>query len=149
MTFTFTPKTEQQLSISFAEGTANYQILSAEECTSKADKPMIKFTLKIWDCENQEGSLFDYLVLDESKFAQRKIRHFCYSCGLGQSYEAGVLRAENCLNKSGKLELRIQKDKTGKYPDRIGVHDYVMDENNTQNINPTSSTEKLDDDIPF
>jgi hypothetical protein len=59
----------------------------------------------------------------------RKIRHFCYSCGMGELWEAGKFSANDCVGKVGKLAIGIQAEGVGKdgkfYPQKNNVRDYI------------------------
>lgn len=140
----FTPKKDEELISLLKEGEGQFTVIKATKKTSKNGNPMIELILKCWDREGNEGNIFDYIIINETIFSMRKIKHFCYAAGIEEKYESGKLNAYDCENRSGNLVIGIQSDKEGKYPDKNCVSDYLKkkEENN-------SSNEKLDDDIPF
>lgn len=150
----FPPKSENDLIDLLEVGEGDFTVVEAAEKLSKSNgTPMIELKLKVWDSKGQEGIIFDYLMLTDSNFSLRKIRHFCYSCGLEKVYEQGTLSASNCLDRSGKLKIEFQQGKNG-YSDKNVVKDYITDNTGEpKKINPKLATgaqeEKFDDEIPF
>lgn len=139
----FEPKKEEDLITLLEIGIGDYEVIKAEAKTSKTGNSMIELTLKVWDSLGNQGNIFDYLILNGHNLSMRKIRHFCYSSGLISSYEEGKLNAYQCLGKVGKLQIGIQKDKEGKYPDKNSVNDYIYLEKNIKNDAP------INDKVPF
>lgn len=139
----FEPKKEEELTALLKVGVGDFKVLKAESKKSKTGNPMIELILEVWDCEGNKSNIFDYLILNGHDLSLRKIRHFCYSVGLESSYEEGKLNASQCADKFGKLQIGIQKDKNGQYPDKNSVQDYIYIKKNTTNEN------KIDDEIPF
>ena len=73
-------------------------------------------------------------------------------CGLGDSYDSGDLDAGMFVGKTGTLELIIQKDKSGKYPDKNSVQDYLFQDGpgQKQQMSGTPSRNQVegwDDDL--
>lgn len=139
----FEPKKEEELITLLTVGIGDFKVLKAEAKESKTGNPMIELVLKVWDSTGQESNIFDYLILNGHNLSLKKIRHFCYSVGLESSYEEGKLNASQCIEKCGKLQIGIQKDKNGQYPDKNCVQDYIYIKKN--NLNESN----LNDDIPF
>jgi hypothetical protein len=133
--FHFTPKNEEELSDLLEEGEGTYQVIKAER-KEKDGFVMIVLTLKVWDKHGQFIQMTDYMKLDPgSNFCMRKVRHFCYSCGLNNEWDKGRFSAADCMNKSGKLVIATQKESTkdGKtHPAKSVVRDYSMDTANLQ-----------------
>jgi hypothetical protein len=147
----FDAKPENELIDLLTPGEGNFEVLEATEKHSKSNgNPMIELKLKVWDEKGQEGNVFDYLMLTGSNYSLRKIRHFCYSCGLERSYEAGKLSGFDCIGKQGKLKIETKKGENG-YQDKNVVKDYIVESDSGKKTNPnfTSQDEKFDDDIPF
>jgi len=142
---TFVPKNEEDLQTLLTVGIGSFEVSKAIAKPDKNGKPMIKLILKVWDESGQEGIIFDYLMLNEHKFSLRKIRHFCYAIGIGNLYEDGKLNASDCEGKFGKLQIGIQKDKEGNYPDKNNVRDYIYLQKSPNNDIPSD----LNDDIPW
>lgn len=146
----FDPKPESELIDLLLTGDGDFEVLEATEKNSKNGNPMIELKLKVWDSTGHEGIMFDYLMLTGSNYSVRKIRHFCYSCGLQSSYDSGSLGASECIGKQGKLKIDFQKGTNG-YSDKNVVKDYIT-ESDTKVAGANQSAaqdDKFDDDIPF
>jgi hypothetical protein len=148
----FEPKPENELIDLLEVGDGDFEVLEAAEKHSKSNgNPMIELKLKVWDSKGHEGIIFDYLMLTNSNFSLRKIRHFCYSCGLAYLYDQGSLSAGDCVGKAGKLKIDFQKGNNG-YSDKNVVKDYISGDSipgKRSAQDSTSALEKMDDDIPF
>jgi hypothetical protein len=146
--FNFEPKTEDELTDLLEEGEGNYEVISAEAGTSKAGNPQIKLSLKAWDKNGEQKFIYDYLVLNGSKFSMRKIKHFCESSGMEEFYKAGKFSAPDCLNRTGKCIIGKQHDDG--YLPKNTIKDYVA-HNNTESASKKGgmSAQDFDDDIPF
>lgn len=145
--FKYDPKEEKDLIDLLEEGEGDYEVVKAVFGESKNKNPMITLTLKVWDKLGNQGTIFDYLILNDKNFSLRKIRHFCFSNGMQDIYERGGFNANDCENKSGKLIITIQKDPTGKYPDKNAVADYLA--SNGAEKKQAQEGEDLNDEIPF
>lgn len=141
----FTPKKEEELSMLLKEGQGTFEVMQATHEISKSGNPMIKLLLKCWDCTGSQANIFEYLILNDNVFSHRKIRHFCYSVGLETQYENGSLNASDCEHKFGDLIIGIQKDKSGTYPDKNCVIDFLKNDPSKSK----SISKELDDDLPF
>jgi len=147
-----TPKSEAELKASLIldEGMYPFQVVNAEDAISKSGNEMIKMTLKVWNKDGSERTLYDYL-LDAMAF---KLRHFCASTGLLEKYEHGKLHAIDCIGKTGKADIMIQpgqpNDKGGYYPDKNSVKDYLAPDKQSI-LMPLKPIKKddFDDDVPF
>jgi hypothetical protein len=140
MTLQFDPKTDEELNQLMEKGIYLFEVVVSEDYKSKTtEKKMIKLTLTVWDKNNRERILFDYLG-SEAVF---KIKQFCDATGLQEKYKTGELSAEDFLGKSGKCMIGIQVDKTGQYADRNSIKSYVKLE-----VNKVEEP-ALNDDIPF
>lgn len=149
--FNFEPKTEEELTDLLEEGDGNFEVISAEAQTSKNGNAMIKLSLKVWDKKGDQKFVYDYLILNGSKFSMRKIKHFCDSCGMEEFYNAGKFSAGDCTARSGKCVIGIEKS-TGQYPDKNIIKSYTNNNNSsTQAAHNKRSTDAqdFDDDIPF
>lgn len=144
----FTPKTAAEVDAGdlWPNGTYDFEIVSAEEATSKAGNDMIKLRVKIFNDAGQSQTLFDYLM----ESVAYKLRHACEACGLLESYEAGELNAEDFEGKSGTCKINVQKDKSGQYPDKNGIADYMAQKGGVAKpARPKPAADDLDDSIPF
>ena len=132
-------------------GIYNFQVTDALDQKSKNGNDIIKLILKVWDNDGRERVIFDYLV-DVAAF-HYKLRNFAETSGMLDKYDHGNIDADDCKNKLGKLKIIIQKDKTGQYPDKNAVADYIMAKGIV--IKPaepetdSSIPVEFDDDVPF
>lgn len=143
--FTFTPKSDEEIMAQnlLQPGIGQYEVMSAILKMSKSGNPMIEMKIKVWDAAGSERIIYDYLINMPSM--EFKIKHFCESCGLDEKYKDGRFTDMDCVQKSGRLRIGIQKDKSGNnYPDRNCVVDYIKHD-------PTlmKKEEFADDDLPF
>jgi hypothetical protein len=120
----FKPKSEKEIMESnlAPEGDYDFNILAAEDTVSKSKNAMIKVKLGLYSGESIRWHIFDYLV----PAMEAKLRHFCDSVGLLSQYEAGTLCAEDCKGRAGKVRIIIKSDKSGQFPDKNEVKDYVL-----------------------
>lgn len=107
-------------------GEYDFEVMRAEETTSKKGNEMIKLKLRVF-VQNGEIHVYDYLVSG----MEYKLANFCDAIGRSQDYDAGSIEAESLVGACGKLRLIIedaQKDPdTGetKYPPKNAVKTYI------------------------
>lgn len=155
----YTPKSEKEVSETglWPAGKYGFEIAKATDSVSKV-KPdgtggneMIELTVKLFNDDGQSKSVFDYLMPLES--VAYKLRHASAACGLLEKYETGLLMAEDFVGKTGFLKLKIQKDKTGQYPDKNVIADYVAEEAAISDVIPPATVHTPapvpNDDIPW
>lgn len=146
----FTPKSEKELAEDnlLPLGTYDFEIVDAEEKTSKAGNDMIVIKHHIFDSNGNPRIIFDYLM----EQLAYKLRHAADACGLLDHYESGALEASDFKGKTGKLKLTIQKSKDPQYADKNVVADYVKREASNGKQPPAGMLgegKPLDDEIPF
>ena len=134
----FTPKKDEELNNFeiFTPGEYDFDVVKAEDQTSKAANDMIKLELDIYAPSGRKTRVFDYLL----ESIAYKIKHFCTTTGLADAYENGILTADMCLNRSGKCKIIIQSDKNGKYDDKNAVKDYCGQAISAANITGDGDT---------
>lgn len=106
-----------------------------------------QFTVKL-KCYDRNGSTFtvwDYLQ-PEGKI-RYKLKHFCDAVGLTKQFEKGSLAEFNLINKSGKVELKIQRGNAEFPNDKNTVSDYLSRTNLLGES--TISQDFTNDTIPF
>jgi hypothetical protein len=121
-----TPKSEQECKSSelLPPGEYDAEIVSAEEKQSKSSgADMIALRLKVFGDNGAEATVFDYL-LDAVPY---KVRHCAEACNLLTAYEDGQLFAEDIKGKVVRVKLKIEHDKTGNYPDKNAIQDYIVE----------------------
>jgi hypothetical protein len=150
----FTPKSDKELAEEklAPEGEYGFEVSGAVDKQSKAGNDMIELTLRIYKPDGNFFLLSDYLM----EAMLYKISHACRACGIYEKYESGNLVAEDFIGKTGRLKLGIQKDKTGQYPDRNAVKDYIVPKDGESFTPPKDNLDKtlsknddMDDEIPF
>src|SRR5271154_4291917 len=112
MSFTFTPKTEDEIAKEnlIPDGVYPFEVINATQKTSKAGNPMIHLEHRVF-VEDRTFLLDDYLL---EKIAY-KLRHFCAQTGLLPMYQQGHFAAEDCLGKGGWVKIGTKVDKSGKF----------------------------------
>lgn len=138
----FQPKTENEIASEnlIEPGEYDFEVVAAFDKVSKTSgNDMIELKIKVF--ADREKVISDYLL---EKMAY-KLRHFAEATGLLEVYNSGDLIADDCVGKSGRLELGIQRDKTGAHPDKNTVKDYVTDGVRSER----SESVAKDDNIPF
>jgi hypothetical protein len=128
----FTPKTETECAEQglLEKGEYDFEVVDASNEMSKArpedgkeSLPMIKLKVRVFEADGASSrTIFDYLI----ESFPSKLRHFCDASGILSRYEAGDLDAFQCLNKTGRCKVIVQKDKTGNYPPKNSIADYVI-----------------------
>lgn len=143
MPITFPPRTEEEVSRILQPGIVEFEVIKAEEKTSKTGNLMLELTIKCFDQKGKSNLVSDYILTDTNW--EWKLRHFCFSCGLDQLYESGKLADVDCFGKRGKAHIKIKHDASGQYKDKNVIDDYI----------PLGKGEKADfvesdlSDIPF
>lgn len=142
-------------------GQYGFTVKDASEEISAAGNEMIKLTLKVFNLDGKERTVFDYLLAAEE--AQWKVRHFAEAVGLIEQYTAGDLDINEMVDRSGELKLRV-KPAQGQYPAGNQVGDYIPMEDRPDRVGGAASKPEiappktatramapagLDDEIPF
>lgn len=145
----FTPKSEKEIVEMglLPKGEYSFDVISCEERVSKKGAPMLVLTLKLYDQSLQpRGRVTDYLL----ESMPHKLRHAAYGCGIGDKYETGDLEPHDFNNATGVVRVGIQQDKTGQYPDKNVVLDY-LDQTKVpvQKIEKNFQNFQADEDVPF
>ena len=138
----FTPKTDEELAEFnlIKDGIYDFEVLESAQQLSRSGNEMIKLKLGLWDSKGVMRVIFDYLL----EAMPHKLHHFCEATGLKDKYKIGELTPEDCMSKSGKVHITIEKGKEkqdgGRYPDRNSVKDYIKED---------KKVDLLNDDLPF
>lgn len=143
----FQPKTEKQIIEEglLPAGVYGFEVYEATDKTSKTGNDMIELKLRLFDDEgNSRGMVTDYLL---EKLAY-KLRHAAVACDLESNYENGDLAAIDFSGKIGEVKIRVQEDKTGQYPAKNVVADYVV-KKDVANDGPPAGHPAADPDVPF
>ncbi len=146
----FQSKTDEQIQREslIPPGEYDFQIAKAEDKKSKTSgADMIAMELSVY-VGDKERVCRDWLM-ESMAF---KLRHFCYSVGLGAKYEAGTFTAADCEGRGGKVKI-IVKD-SPEYGPQNSVKDYIVPDANAskdvQAPTPVKMKQEAEDpSIPF
>lgn len=144
----FTPKTEKEIAEEnlWPVGEYGFEITEAYDKVSNSGNEMIELKLKVFNAEGGFKFIRDYLLESLSY----KLRHAATACGAIGKYESGQLVAGDFVGATGFVKLGIDKDKTGKYPDKNAVKDYVTQEDASQAPPPGHpAAASFEDEIQF
>lgn len=148
MTLHFTPKTEKEIVEAnlWPAGTYDFEIMASEPFTSSKGNAMIKLTVRLYHDDGRQKLITDYI----SSLMDYKLYHAAKSFEIMDKYEAGEISADDCLGKIGKCKVKVDKDKTWRYPDKNAIADYISSGTELEkNPRATKGSDILDDDIPF
>lgn len=145
----FQPKTENEVAAAglWPKGTYDFEVAEAAEKQSSKGNDMIELVVRLFDAEGKSRKVFDWLV--DTEGGAYKIRHFAEATGMLEAYERGELRASDMEGKAGSCIVIISKDKTGQYPDKNAISDYVKPKDGTAASPERFKREEMDDEIPF
>ncbi len=144
----FTPKTEKEISESnmLPEGEYTFEVSSGADKISKSGNEMIELWVRVYKPDGTFNQVADYLL----ESIAYKLRHAAEACGLLDKYEAGTILGTDFIGKTGTLKLGIQKDKTGAYPDKNTIKDYILPKEGESRVAlPKDKNDGLEDAIPF
>lgn len=139
----FKPKSEKEIAEAnlWPNGEYAFEILEAEEAADKNGNDMLKLLVKVFKEDGGSQNIFDYV---SGAWMEFKLRHLAEACGVLDDYEKGEIEAYQLVGKTGKCKLNVSKDKTGQYPDKNGIADYIVDSGL-----PKAPAQQEDDQIPF
>ena len=145
----FQPKTREQLNQQsrLPDGEYDFEVLESKDTKSKAGNDMIEMVVKVWTGEGDRFRIITDYLLEAMSF---KLINFCEATGLSERYIAGQLKANDCAGRVGKCKIGWKVDRTGDFPDKNVIKDYIHEANKElkkeekQEGNPEDS-----DDVPF
>jgi hypothetical protein len=157
----FTPKSEDEIAAEnlWPAGEYGFEILqqvtfgtktftTEETVSQKSGAEMLRLVVKVYNNEGHFQTVIDYLM----DAMPGKLRHACEACGLLDKYNSGLVTANDFIGKQGFLKLKIEKDKSGQYPDKNSIHDYVSPGEvaaSAAGSPPPGHPANFDDSIPF
>jgi hypothetical protein len=149
----FQPKTNQEIAEEglLPEGIYDFEVSQGLDKTSKAGNEMIELLVRVYKPDGGFTLISDYLM---EKIAY-KLKHAADACGLSIQYDTGNLHGDDFVGKTGKVKVKIQKDKEGQYPDKNVIADYVVDKVKPSAIKPMPISKSVEvasdfeDIIPF
>lgn len=144
-----TPKTEQEVASAglFKAGVYDFEVMDATEKQSKAGNDMLELKIRAYDAEGKQQTIFDYLV--DTDGSAYKVRNFAVAVGMLKQYDSGNLPAHSMIGLTGQCRVIIKKDRSGEYPDKNAITDYVKAGTPATNVGGPRAEPDLDDSIPF
>jgi hypothetical protein len=136
----FTPTIDDEIDVKAPKrnllpaGFYEYEIMNAEEKTSQKGNLMLAIKLNVFKGD-LNAHIYDHIVQKYDK----KLKLFCLSAGLKESYKAGILTDIECVGRKGMVKIGIETDPKGEYSDKNKVLYYVPQQNNDEPM----------DEIPF
>jgi uncharacterized protein DUF669 len=111
---------------------------------------MLELKLSVMGNDGKVVKVKDWVVIDMEEMAW-KFRHFAYTCGLADKYEAKTLEARDFLGKHGVVKLSIRDyEQDGEQRKANAVADYIKPGEAKGNPQPANSgSDFVDDDIPL
>lgn len=141
----FEPKTATEIDEAglLEPGLYDFEVVEAEDKTSKAGNDMVELGLRVENGDGRGFKLLDWLVATDG--GAYKVRHFAESVGLLAAYEKGDMPAGMMIGKVGRCKISI-KPAEGQYRAKNTVADYVG-----AAVEPVGQkpAQMEDDEIPF
>lgn len=121
----FEPQTEKAIDdeLELADGVYDFEVISAEDTTSKAGNEMIAVVLRVFAADGSTRQVRDWL-LPAPALSKKKLVRFCRSVGIEDKYENGTLTGEDCQGMAGRVAIK-RKD-NGQYGMQPTVETYEM-----------------------
>lgn len=148
----FQPKSEKDIQAQqlAPEGDYDFEVLRADDATSKKGNVMIALKIGLYSGEAIHWHVFDYLL----GAMEAKLRHFADTTGLLAKYESGELAARDCVGRAGRCRIVIAQDKNQVFSDKNAVKDYIVRTAKPLPGKPLPGNEakaeaEIPDDIPF
>lgn len=106
-------------------GIYDFEVMRAEETTSRAGNAMIKLKVRVFH-DGGEAHLYDYLVSTQVE----KLCAFCDAVGLSKEYDAGDVKSDDMEGRSGRAKIGIEDEKPkddgeGNWPAKNKIKDYL------------------------
>lgn len=105
----FAPRSLEDLAADrlWPEGVYPFDVISAEQKTSKSGNPMIALEICIYNDAGKERHLKDWLLEKNLE----KLAQFCRFTGMEDLYNEGKVEAHDFENREGFVHIRIEKPK--------------------------------------
>jgi len=135
----FQPMDEKEISEAnlWPVGEYDFQIFDASDEVSKAGNEMIKLTVDLFNDQGERRRVFDYLIASNN--GMFKVLSFADAVGLREEYDRGDLQTVDIHQRTGRCKVGVQKDKTGQYPDKNGIMNYIKADAGVTRANQTRS----------
>ena len=147
----FAPRTPEELALAglLPAGKYPFEVIKAEDTTSKSGNEMIALQLKVYGEGERVATVFEHLMASN----EQRLNQFCVMTGLQQEYEAGELEAFDCEGRQGWVCIKVQPAKDGYDPKNV-VSYYCQKPEGTLAGTPAGRVSKLppgidDDEVPW
>ena len=106
-------------------GIYDFEVMRAEETTSRAGNAMIKLKVRVFH-DGGEAHLYDYLVSTQVE----KLCAFCDAVGLSKEYDAGDVKSDDMEGRPFRAKIGIEDEKPkddgeGNWPAKNKIKDYL------------------------
>ena len=129
----------------FEDGVCDFNVLNAEQATSKSGNDMIKIKVRVTNERGLSAIVYDYLVGTINM--QWKIEQFCKAVNHPEQWEQDVITPDFCVGKKGKCSVKIERNQHGENPK---ITSYIVPDSvlaALKGIKVDSSI--VDDSVPF
>jgi hypothetical protein len=158
MSFSFLPRSDDEIHAIqnralLSDGIYPFIVKAIESQVSKSNNSMLKLKIGVIDAKGEERNIIDYLLGTDQMIY--KLKHFCESIGMEDKYAKGNFEPQDCINRSGKVKIGVQKgapkpDGDGFYPDKNSVKDYVKGDVEPKKAEKAEKAkDDFNDDIKF
>lgn len=121
----FTPQSETEIrsEMMLPDGEYDFEVEEAVETVSKSsNNEMIALTLRCFRDDGSSALVNDWLVASEKPMCKLKVRTFCESTGILDTYEQGMLSGAVCQALAGRVVIGHKDDP--QYGPKNAVIDY-------------------------
>ena len=143
----FKPQSEEEIAEAglIKKGDYSFEILEAQDKTSKSGNQMIVVKLGVFTEEGKMRKVTDYLLPTMAY----KLRHFCDAVGLLPQYQDGSLCADDCKGRTGMVRVDVEPSQNG-FPPKNIAKDYITRPAKPLGSDRIERSEPVsDDNLPF
>ena len=146
----FKPQTPEEIALGGlipAKTILPFEVIAAQDDISRSGNEMIKAELRLFQPDGKTRTMIAYLL----EAMPSQLFHFCTYSGLAIEYDNGTLKAEHCVGKKGYVEIGIKIDKSGEYPPKNIIRDFVRPEALKPGAmaQPAPQSVPAEEDVPF
>lgn len=123
----FNPMSEKEAKNAglLSPGPGEFEIIKAEDKVSQNNNDYLNLFVKMWDKDGREGTAWDIIMYTGGM--SYRMRHLCYSCGMGAMYESGSVDPAQLVGRRGSCTISHKADdRSGR--DKNAVKDYLVND---------------------
>jgi len=117
----FAPKSENELNPTLPDGEHTATVVKAEEKVSRGGNDMIALTLRAEMPGGGSALIKDWLLPNDK--GMWKVHDFCKAAGLMERYDAGDLRADDCLE--AEVRIKVKNEASEEFGEQARVKGYI------------------------